>query len=938
MNDYKHTLNLPKTSFPMKANLAQREPEMLKYWEKVDAAKAMIAASGEKGAYVLHDGPPYANGHIHMGTAMNKILKDIIVKSRNMEGWACAYIPGWDCHGLPIEHKVEQDLKAKRKDLPALTVRRLCREYASKWIDVQRKEFVRLGVLGDWQNPYLSMRPAYEAAIASNLAEFVAKGGVYRDKKPIYWCRSCHTALAEAEVEYGDETSPSIYVAFPLRDMKLAEKIPGANPAVASIVIWTTTPWTIPDNMAVALRPEFEYVLAQAGERQYLLAKERLDAVRELFGWDNPRIIGSVEGRELEGLTASHPFYKRESPLIMADHVTLDSGTGCVHTAPGHGREDYEAGVKYGLEIYSPMDDSGVFLPSVEFFGGKNVVEANPLVIEKLETVGALLAKDKIRHSYPHCWRCKNPVIFRATTQWFISMKANDLRERSLKAIENDVKWIPAWGKDRIYDMIESRPDWCISRQRQWGVPIVALKCKNCGEAWNDPAWMREICSRFATHPAGCDFWYETPVEELVPPGLKCPKCGGIDWEKETDILDVWFDSGSSSSAVLEARENLSFPADLYLEGSDQHRGWFHSSLLIAEGTRERAPYRSVLTHGYVVDGEGRKMSKSLGNVTAPQELIDKYGAEIIRLWAASVEYREDIRVSPQILERLVDAYRRIRNTCRFILGNFYDFSGKDLVDDLLPLDLFALDNARAVYEKLRTAYLDFDFHKVFHGLHNYCVTDLSALYLDIIKDRLYASPPDSRERRSAQTALWHILRLLLRNMAPIMSFTAEEIFQTMPPGLREPENTVFALQPYGTDQFLLDDGAREEWNYFLTVRGAVNKAIERARVQGTVGHSLDSRVNLYLSGASRKRLENLDTDLRAGFIVSQLLLSPLSDAPENASRDEEDIAVVVEKAKGEKCARCWIYDERIGGDAEYPDLCPRCAETMRILVKSGRA
>ncbi|MBD5608460.1 MAG: class I tRNA ligase family protein, partial [Desulfovibrio sp.] len=476
--------------------------------------------------------------------------------------------------------------------------------------------------------------------------------------------------------------------------------------------------------------------------------------------------------------------------------------------------------------------------------------------------------------------------------------------------------------------------DWCISRQRQWGVPIVALKCKSCGEAWNDPAWMREICSRFATHPTGCDFWYEAPIEEIVPPGLKCPKCGGADWEKETDILDVWFDSGTSFSAVLEARENLSFPADLYLEGSDQHRGWFHSSLLISEGIRDRAPYRSVLTHGYVVDGEGRKMSKSLGNVTAPQELINKYGAEIIRLWAASVDYREDIRISPQILERLVDAYRRVRNTCRFILGNLYDFSGKDAVDDPLPLDLFALDNARLVYDRLQNAYMDFDFHKVFHGLHNYCVTDLSALYLDIIKDRLYSSLPDSQERRSAQTALWHILRLLLRNMAPIMSFTAEEIFRLLPVGLREPENTVFALQPYGSDQFSLDAEKRENWNYFLAVRGAANRAIERERAAGNIGHSLDARVSLYLSDAGRKRLESLDTDLRAALIVSQLNLDRRDKAPENAVRDEEveDCAGLVEKARGEKCARCWIHDVSVGKDAEYPDLCPRCASVLRAL------
>lgn len=934
MSDYKNTLNLPKTSFAMKANLVQKEPEILKYWEKIDAATAMSAASGNKGSYVLHDGPPYANGHIHMGTAMNKILKDIIVKSRNMQGYACIYIPGWDCHGLPIEHKVEQDLKAKRKELPPLTVRRLCREYASRWIDIQREEFIRLGVLGDWQNPYLSMRPAYEAAIASNLAEFVAKGGVYRDKKPIYWCTSCHTALAEAEVEYGDETSPSIYVAFPLRDKKLKEIFPKADPEKASVVIWTTTPWTIPDNEAVCLHPDFKYALVATKDGQYLLATDRIDACAPVFGWEDITLLGETAGSELEHLKASHPFYNREAPLILGQHVTLDSGTGCVHTAPGHGREDYEVGMKYGLEIYSPLDDSGRYLPSVEFFGGQTVQEANPAIIEKLREAGALLSSGTIRHSYPHCWRCKQPVLFRATTQWFISMEANNLRKHALDAIDRDVRWIPAWGRERIYNMIEARPDWCISRQRQWGVPIVALKCRNCGEAWNDPAWMREICSRFATHSTGCDFWYEAPLDEIVPPGLACPHCGAKDWEKETDILDVWFDSGSSFSAVLEARENLSFPADLYLEGSDQHRGWFHSSLLIAEGIRGKAPYRAVLTHGYVVDGNGRKMSKSLGNVIAPQDLIKKFGAEILRLWAASVDYQDDIRISDQILNRLVDAYRRIRNTCRFILGNLYDFKSGDIlpVTSLLPLDRYALDMAARLYDRLQKAYLDFDFHKIFHGLHNYCVTDLSAFYLDVIKDRLYSSLPDSKERRSGQTALWHILMLLLRGMAPVLSFTAEEIHQILPPELKGPESTVFSLQPVDTREFMLDDAKRADWDRFLAIRGAVTKAIEKIRGEGIVGHSLDSAITLYLGESQRKCLENLQTDLRAAFIVSDVAVLPLAEAPQDAFLDPEveACAIAARKADGAKCARCWMYSTELGKNPEYPDLCPRCTAVMQ--------
>lgn len=936
MSDYKKTLNLPQTAFPMKANLAQREPETLKKWDAINSYEAMVEASGSKGTYVLHDGPPYANGHIHMGTALNKILKDIIVKSRNMAGFASRYVPGWDCHGLPIEHKVEQELKEKKKTLPAHVVRKLCRDYASKWIDVQRKEFRRLGVLGNWEDPYMSMRPTYEAATARELANFVETGGVMRSKKPIYWCCSCHTALAEAEVEYYDHTSPSIFVRFPLQDDSLKKVFSAADPAHAFVVIWTTTPWTLPDNMAVCLHPEFTYVLVEVNGAQYVLAEELLASCAEQFGWSEPKILGRATGEQLEGLKARHPFYDRVSPIILGQHVTLEAGTGCVHTAPGHGREDYEVGLKYGLEIYSPMDDAGRFLPTVQFFAGLNVFEANPKVIEKLEGVGALLRQTKIKHSYPHCWRCKQPVIFRATTQWFISMEKNDLRGRALKAIDEQVRWIPAWGRERIHNMIEFRPDWCISRQRQWGVPIMALLCEDCGEAWNDPNWMRDLCDRFAKHPTGCDYWYEAELSEIVPEGLACPHCGGNHWKRETDILDVWFDSGTSFAAVLEQRPELAYPADLYLEGSDQHRGWFHSSLLVSEGTRQRAPYKAVLTHGYVVDGEGRKMSKSIGNVIAPQELIEKFGAEIVRLWVSSVEYREDIRISDEILGRLVDAYRRIRNTCRFILGNLEGLGKDDLLplNELLPLDRFAIDAAARVHDRVQQAYMDFDFHKVYHTLHNYCVTDLSSMYLDVLKDRLYASGPVSAERRSAQTALWHILGLLLRDMAPVLSFTAEEIFAHLPEGLRGGEPTVFALQPIESAPLMLDEGARDDWNVLAAVRGAVTKAIEPMRRDGVIGHSLDTRVTLFVADELRQRLEGLNTDLRAFCIVSQIAMQPLESAPQGAYCDEEiaGLAIGVEKAHGEKCERCWIYSTELGTDAEHPTLCPRCTAVIKAM------
>ena len=937
MSDYKKTLNLPQTAFPMKANLAQREPQMLKQWEESNAYAAMVDTCTAKGAYVLHDGPPYANGHIHMGTALNKILKDIIIKSRNMQGFEARYVPGWDCHGLPIEHKVEQELKEKKKTLPAHVVRKCCRDYAGKWIDIQRKEFRRLGVLGDWENPYRSMTPAYEAITARELARFVEKGNVVRAKKPIYWCCSCHTALAEAEVEYADHTSPSIFVRFPLPDQKLKNIFPQADTGRSYVIIWTTTPWTLPDNMAVCLHPEFMYALVEADGAQYVLARELVESCAATFGWSDYKVLGEAEGSALEGLEARHPFYNRVSPLILGRHVTLDAGSGCVHTAPGHGREDYEVGLQYKLDVLSPLDDAGRFLPSVEFFAGLNVFEANPKVIEKLQEVGALLREQKISHSYPHCWRCKNPVIFRATTQWFISMEKNNLRQQALTAINEKVNWIPAWGRERIYNMIESRPDWCISRQRQWGVPILALLCEDCGEAWNDPKWMTEMTERFAAHPTGCDYWYEADLSEIVPEGLKCPHCGGQHWKKESDILDVWFDSGTSFAAVLEARPELRFPADLYLEGSDQHRGWFHSSLLVAEGTRNTPPYKTVLTHGYVVDGEGRKMSKSIGNVIAPQELIDKFGAEIVRLWVASVEYREDIRISDQILNRLVDAYRRIRNTCRFILGNITDLSEADLLPagELLSLDRFALDVAAQVHQRIQDAYEAFEFHKVYHTLHNYCVTDLSGVYLDILKDRLYTSAPKSRERRSAQTALCHILRMLVRDMAPVLSFTAEEIFGYIPEGLREKASTVFALPPLDAAPWLLENGVRDDWNTLLNVRGAVTRAIEPLRRDGVVGHSLDTAVTLYMADELRERVEGLKTDLRAFCIVSQLRTAALADAPAQAVQDAEvpGLAIGVDKAEGEKCERCWIYNTELGTDPEHPTLCPRCAAALKELA-----
>ncbi|WP_285904972.1 isoleucine--tRNA ligase [Pseudodesulfovibrio pelocollis] len=942
MSDYKDTLLLPQTAFPMKANLKQREPEMLKFWETIGAYERMVAAGDPDDTYVLHDGPPYANGHIHMGTALNKVLKDIVVKSRNMQGQTAHYVPGWDCHGLPIEHKVEQELKKKNKELDTLTIRKICRSYAAKWLDVQRGEFKRLGVLGTWDAPYMTMDPQYEAATARELGRFMERDGVVRGKKPIYWCCDCRTALAEAEVEYEDHKSPSIYVRFPMADPK-ARELADLDVNRLFILIWTTTPWTIPDNMAVAVHPEFDYVVVEAGGDFYVLAEGLLEDCAAKFGWTDHNVLATVKGAQLEGLKAKHPIYDRQSPVVLADYVTLETGTGCVHTAPGHGREDFETGLKYGLEVYSPMNDRGEFLPEVEHFAGLNVWGANPKVIEKLEELGNLMTSRQIAHSYPHCWRCKQPVIFRATTQWFIGMDENDLRTRALDAIRNKVQWIPAWGEERIHSMIASRPDWCISRQRNWGVPISALICEECDETWFDAKWVYAICEKYATHETGCDYWFEAPIEDLVPAGLTCSKCGGSHWKRETDILDVWFDSGTSYAAVVERRAETRFPADLYLEGSDQHRGWFHSSLLASVGTRDLPPYRAVLTHGYVVDADGRKMSKSIGNVIAPQEIIDKFGAEILRMWVSASNYQEDIRISDETLNRLVDAYRRIRNTCRYLLSNLNDFdpANRVAVADLLPLDRYALDMVARRHAAIGQAYVKYEFHKVYHTLHNLCVVDLSSFYLDIIKDRLYVEEQGGLKRRSAQTVLWQTLLMLLEDMAPVLSFTAEEAFQTLPEAIKadlDQTDTVFALR-FAPDEVNLPADERARWDMLATVRGEVNKAIEPKRKDRVIGKSLDAHVTLHATEAVRELVAAEDLDAREFFIVSKITLADVADLAADTpigvfvAEDVKDLKIAVEPAPGVKCERCWRISEDLGTDPAHPAACPRCTAVLKTLV-----
>ncbi|MBF0480879.1 MAG: isoleucine--tRNA ligase, partial [Desulfovibrionaceae bacterium] len=836
----------------------------------------------------------------------------------------------------------------KKEGMPVLTVRRLCREYAAKFVDIQRKEFKRLGVFGDWDKPYLTMDPAYEAATAGELAKFAAAGSLTRGKKPIHWCISCKTALAEAEVEYADHVSDSVYVKFPLADPKLKDVFPLADPARTYAIIWTTTPWTLPANMAVAAHPEYDYALVKAGGDFFVVAKELFDSLygrfvaamgltEDTMGDAVIEVMAEVKGAALEGLIARHPLYDRASPVVLADYVTLEAGTGLVHTAPGHGREDYETGLRYGLDVYSPLDDCGRYLDVVGHFAGLDVFEANPRVVAKLEERGMLLAKGKIGHSYPHCWRCKKPVIFRATTQWFIAMEANGLRAKALAAIESDVSWIPAWGRERIHNMVAGRPDWCISRQRMWGVPIVALLCEGCGEAYNDSAWMAAIAGKFAAHPTGCDWWFEAALEDVVPAGLTCPHCGASKWTKEDDILDVWFDSGTSYAAVCEQRAELAYPADMYLEGSDQHRGWFHSSLLASVGARGIAPYREVLTHGYVVDGEGRKMSKSVGNVVAPGEIIGKYGAEILRLWVSAVNYQDDIRISEEILSRLVEAYRRIRNTCRFILGNLADFDPEqDAVapENMLPLDRFAVELAGRTRSSVERAYAGYEFHRVYHGLYNLCVTDLSAFYLDILKDRLYVSGKQSLERRSGQTALWLILRMMVFDMAPVMSFTAEEVFASLTPAQRGPGKTVFTMAPVAREKLpRLTDAETAAWDLLSRMRAEAAKAAEPLRKAGTIGHSLDTQLTFYARpGLLGEVLALPDLDMREVFIVSKASVDALENAPadaHDASETVEGLKIRVAQAPGAKCARCWTYSEELGTLAEHPEICPRCSKVV---------
>jgi isoleucyl-tRNA synthetase len=931
--DYKSTLNLPKTDFPMKANLPQAEPRMLAWWDEIGIYKRLREVAADRPLWILHDGPPYANGNIHMGTVLNKVMKDLVVKSRGMLGFNAVYVPGWDCHGLPIEHEVDKELGL---DTAPVDVRRAmdplekigkCRAYATKFVQVQREEFKRLGVFGDWDNPYITMAPAYQAVIAREFGRFVGRGLVYKGLKPVHWCMHCKTALAQAEVEYEDQRTPSVYVRFPLTG-----PLPSApRLSKPSLLIWTTTPWTLPANLAIAVHPDEEYVALEGDGETLVVAAKLADAVAALAGLREPRRLATLPGAALIGLEYRHPWIPRTGRVAAAaSFVKMDAGTGLVHIAPGHGEEDYELGRSLGLKIYNPVDDDGKFTTEVEHFAGLTVWEANPRIVDLLKARGALVAQEPLTHTYPHCWRCKNPTLFRATEQWFISLDKDDLRQRALDAIRRDVRWIPAWGEERIFNMVAHRPDWTISRQRVWGVPIVAFYCQDC-EALLLEERIVEHVARIFLEGNGADEWHARPAEALLPSGTRCGTCGGSRFRKETDILDVWFDSGCSHAAVLETRPELRWPAELYLEGSDQHRGWFHSSLLEGVGTRGAPPYRAVLTCGFVVDGEGRKMSKSLGNGVEPADLLPKYGAEVLRLWVAAEDYTEDIRLSSEILDRLADAYRRMRNTFRFLLGNLSDFQparDRQPYASLDEVDRWVLDRLARLIDRVRRAYEEYQFHTVFHSVHNFCAVDLSALYLDVVKDRLYTSAADDPRRRAAQTTCHDIFTALARLTAPILTFTSEEAWQHLP-GARS-ESVHLERFPEVPLPWL-DDTLKREWDRLLEVRREVARALELARARKLIGSGLEASVRITSAP------EDLPALLRAKhallptlFIVSWVDLGPApAGTVHYESQEIPGLVIDVERAPGDKCERCWLRRPTVGASPAHPSLCDRCVAVV---------
>lgn len=938
MADYKHTLNLPETDFPMRGNLPNREPETLKKWQEMDLYGQLREARKGQQTFILHDGPPYANGDIHIGHAVNKVLKDIIVKSQSMNGKDAPYIPGWDCHGLPIELNVEKKVGKAGHKVTATEFRQACRDYASKQVDGQREDFKRLGIMADWDNPYLTMNFNFEADTIRSLGRIIDKGHLHKGAKPVHWCTDCGSALAEAEVEYEDKTSPAIDVRFEVLDdaalFDRCHKVEGhTGEGTISVVIWTTTPWTLPANQAVALNPELDYVVVQCDGvgnhpvERLLVAEALLKDVMARYEVTEYRVVAYAKGSDLDGLKLAHPFYAREVPLICGDHVTTEAGTGAVHTAPGHGQDDYVVGSRYGLKIDNPVGDNGIFLPNTELFAGEHVFKANDHVLEVLKTRGKLVHHAAIRHSYPHCWRHKTPIIFRATPQWFVSMDQNGLRDAAMKAI-GETQWLPDWGKARIENMVSGRPDWCISRQRTWGVPIALFVHRETEELHpNTNTLIEEVAKR--VEEKGIDAWFDLDAKELL--GDEADK-----YRKVTDTLDVWFDSGVSHAAVLESREGMSdFPAaDLYLEGSDQHRGWFQSSLLTSVAMRGVAPYKSALTHGFTVDAKGQKMSKSKGNVMAPQKVIKNLGADIIRLWVAATDYRNEITVSDEILKRTADSYRRIRNTSRFLLANLAGFDPAQhmlAMDEMLPLDRWAVERANQLQAEVIEAYNNYEFHHIYQKVHNFCAMDMGGFYLDVIKDRQYTTHADSKARRSAQTALYHVIEAMVRWLAPITSFTAEEIWPHIP-GQRG--NSVHLQTWYEFPAIPAEsEMGLAFWQQVIEVRQAVSRELEALRKSGGIGSSLDAEVDLHCGTELYNNLAKLEDELRFVLITSYARIHKVETAPANGEHitlsNNDEMWIVAAASEKEKCVRCWHHREDVGSHSEHPELCGRCVENV---------
>ena len=924
--DYNKTLNLPVTEFPMRAGLPEREPQALAQWEESDLYNKMLARNEGKPSYILHDGPPYANGKIHLGTALNKVLKDFVIKYKSMSGYYTPYVPGYDTHGLPTELKARKAAGVgNATQISALELRKMCREFALGFVDDQRDQFKRLGVLGEWDNPYLTLKPEFVAKQVEIFGEMATKGYIYKGLKPVYWCPECQTALAEAEIEYAEDPCHSIYVKFKVKNDfgKLAAI--GADLDNTYFVIWTTTTWTLPGNVAICVGPNYEYSLIKANGEYFVMATDLAAKALKAAKIEEYETVGTINGAELELMTTQHPFLDRESLVIVGDHVTLESGTGCVHTAPGFGVDDFEVCRKYKqLPIVVSVDAKGVLTDEAGQFAGLTTDDANKKIAMHLDETGALLALEKIIHQYPHCWRCKSPILFRATEQCFCSI--SDFADKAIDAIDT-VEWVPAWGKDRIAGMVRDRSDWCISRQRIWGVPIPIFYCEDCGAEIINEETIKNVADIFRKE--GADAWYEHEAGDLLPAGYKCPKCGSVHFKKETDIMDVWFDSGSTHAAVLDNRDYLRSPADLYLEGADQYRGWFQSSLLTSVATKGVAPYKTIVTHGWVVDGEGKKMSKSLGNTIIPEDIVNQYGADILRLWVASSDYHADIRISKDILKQLTEAYRKIRNTARFILGCIGDFDpDKDAVslDQLEPIDKWALNRLDELNNKCKDAFDKFEYHIIFHAIHNFCVVDMSNFYLDVLKDRLYVEKADSETRRAAQTTIYKVLDTLTLLLAPIISFTANEIWQFMPhDASRNAENVILNDYPSLTG-VKVDNGFAAKWEKLHNLRDDVKKAIENARNQKIIGASLDSEVELFANGETLDFLKENESVLPEILIVSSV---KITDGDGGDFHGDMSVGVTVRKAGGEKCERCWSYSDTVGSNAEHTTLCARCAKII---------